>query len=198
MVFPSLVNALQRIGEGETAIGALCNACGHSEDEINSEFKTYLEEHLKPFEHLPELHQDQSLIDKIVETVSGKEPDVELWFQKESPFTDALRKGTRALKEEKWEEAEQALKKAHDLFPDYTAENAPLRQLITLYENWGKRNELKQTLLREIEWNPTDFDACQKLIPLLVEDKDWKEVVRVAHWALGIDPFDIGIRRTLF
>gem|GEM_PF-1816953 len=193
-----LVNALERIGEGAKAVDSLAAACERTVEEIDKHFKQYLEERLVVYNHLPDIPRDKNALVKWWEKVTDEKPDMEPWLQKNSPFTDALRKGTQALKEEQWEEAETELKKAHELFPDYTADNAPLQQLCLLYEKWGKREKWKQALKQEIEWNATDFDACRKLVAVLREDEEWDAMVRAAEWGLGIDPFDVALRKAVY
>ncbi len=193
----SLVNALEQIGEGKDAVPALLKACQQTEKEFNREFHLFLEERLKVLENLPDIQQEKNPISELWDRLTGQEPEIEAWIQKSSPFTDALRKGSQALKDERWVEAEQELKKAHELFPDYTADNAPLQQLIVLYEQWEKEEKLKKVLKEEIAWNSTDYSACKKLIELLQKENDWDEIIRVAQWALGIDPFDAEMRKIL-
>ncbi len=192
----SLVDALTRIGEGEHTDRALAVAANRSVRSIDRGFQRFLTERLSPFNNLPAIKAPQNEFQKMMD-LRDAPPQEEDWTQQSSPFTDAMRKGSDALKLEQWEEAESEFKKAFELFPDYTGTWAPLRQLIRLYELWEQPEKLKETLWRVMEWDPTDYASAQKLIGLLREKNDWEGVEKAARWAMGIDPFDGGMRKTL-
>lgn len=114
-----------------------------------------------------------------------------------SPFTEAMDAADEAIRKKDWDAAEKALKKAHLLFPDYIAADAPLRRLIDVYEEKGDREALKKALREQIDWVQNDFPSCERLAKILAEEKDWEGTAKLAHWSLGIDPFDIGMRQKL-
>ncbi len=193
-----MVDALEAIGQGEKAEKALLNSCQEEKDALNDKFKRHLKKRFAAFDNLPDIQVKPNPIQKLWDKVTNTETEVDPWIQQPSPFTNAMRRGTKALEEKRWEEAEHELKKAHELFPEYTAENAPLKQLIRLYELWGKQDKLKTTLRQEINWDPTDFSSYNKMISILEKEKAWDELIEVAQRALGIDPFDLDVRKILY
>ncbi len=189
--------ALDRIGKGEKANESLAQASDSSVEKIDQTFKKHLGERLSAYRNLPAVQSKPDGASNLLERIFKKTETNERWIERSSPFTDAMREGMKHVSEERWEEAEHALQTAHELFPDYQGEDAPLRQLAQVYERWGKRDRVIETLKRITEWDATALSECRRLLTLLSEDRDWKEIANVADLALGIDPFDTGLRKTL-
>lgn len=202
--FDPLPAALDKIGGGMETNAALAEACGETIQELNTRFQSFLSERLKPYGNLPEIpEKTESPLAGLFDAPEGEgggphaaapEPD---WFEASSPFTDALKKGAEAMENEDWETAEGELLKAHELFPDYTGGDAPLNLLARVYDQSGQRDKLIETLWRVLDWDATQFPAAKRLMGLLREDGDWEGVSRAAHWAMGIDPFDLDVRKAL-
>ncbi len=174
----ALVDALDRIGQAEETLAALSNACEEKPGQLEKRFKKYLEDRLAAYKNLPDMSQPG-------------------WREASSPFTDAMKLGTDALSESRWDEAESEFEKALKLFPDYSEGNGPLDHLIALYDRSGKKDQLMEALEKKIGMDSTAYPACTKLIDLFKNDENWPEVVRVADWTLGIDPFDVAVRESL-
>ena len=186
---------LDRIAAGEGALEALAGAARVDAATLDAEFQAQFKKRLAPFNHLPEVKAPRDAKAGLLDDGASVTLAQAEWAALPSAFTDAMREAREALEAEAWDRAETALKSAHDLFPDYMGADAPLRQLIDLYERRNRRADLLAALRREIEWNPTDFPSCRKLIDLLREDKAWPEVIRIAERAFAIDPFDVEMRR---
>lgn len=196
--FDALRESLRLIGEGMKAEPALEKASKHSLEEVDASFKTYTKIRLLPLGNLPAVEKpDKKRFFNFANKDTSGTLDKEGWGKLQSPFTIAMEAGEKAVKEEKWDDAEREFKKAHEAFPDYMGADAPLRQLIKIYDKLGKRAELKVALRQEIDWNQSDFPACQRLIEILREEQNWPDLVHMADWSLGIDPFDISMRKAM-
>lgn len=202
--FEALKAALKAIGDGVAAEEALTEACGVSTRTVDAAFQADLAIRLEPFDNLPAVPQrKRGVLAKVAHLFgppdpSGSEEDAEAGGDvPASPFTDALAKATEAIDAEQWDGAVAALEEAHELFPDYAGEDAPLRRLGALYAQLGDQEALKEILLKQIEWTPTELEACRKLVNVFRDAGEWGEVVRVADWALGIDPYDTLLHKAL-
>ncbi|MBZ0255228.1 hypothetical protein K8I31_04155 [bacterium] len=193
----ALVSALGSIAEGGDTIEALSHASDENVRGVDRAFASYLEERLKPYENLPEIKTDKNMLEQMWDALMPNKPEVKQWIDKDSPYTNALRAGANALRNEDWETAENRLQEAHDLFPDYDGNGAPLKTLIQMYEKNGEREKLRQALQREVAWNSTDFDARAKLMSLCQKDEDWNAALDAANLAIEIDPFDLNIRKKM-
>jgi tetratricopeptide (TPR) repeat protein len=192
--FAALNRTLDRIGSGQAAVGALAESAGVSRENLDGEFQTYFKKRLAPFDALPPAETSKSWKPGRFDRGTSATLSQAEWAALPSPFTDAMRAAAAALEAKEWDKAEAALQKAHGLFPDYQGADAPLRQLISLYERLNRREELLATLRQEIHWNSTDFPSHRQLVGLLEQDQAWPEMTRVAENALGIDPFDAAMR----
>ena len=194
--FAALRKALDRIGSGLAAAAALAESASLSREELDREFQTYFKKRLAPFDNLPSAPAPQNSKPRLFDRGASMTLAQQEWSARSSPFTDAMRSARDALQSEEWDKAEAALKKAHELFPDYNGADAPRRQLISLYERQKRRDDLLAALRQQIGWNATDFPSCRKLVALLEEDKASSEIIPIAERAFGIDPFDVGMRRS--
>lgn len=192
-----LVAALEAMGQGKEAVSALADSAGRTVTELDGGFKLYLENRLSPFRNLPLLEMESGRVNPDRNVGIDAIAPASSWLDRPSPFTDALREGEKALERENWIEAETAFEKAFQLFPDYTGENAPLLQLTRLYQRWGNKDKLMETLWRRVEWDSLDFEACQKLMAIHQEDHDWERTVLAARRALSIDPFHVDTRQII-
>ncbi len=191
----ALRSALAKIGNASQTNEALIESANVSLDEFDRDYKKYLEERLAPYKNLPEIQmpdEQPSIMERLFDTEEKPEP----WLDRDSPFTNALREGNKAFEQKDYDTAEKKYKEAYELYPDYEGESRPLLRLTHLYQAWGKEEKLKETLYKEINTNATAFGACLKLLEILQEEEEWEEVVKVAHWAMGINPFDVTLRKT--
>ncbi|MCH8333893.1 hypothetical protein IIC65_08170, partial [Candidatus Sumerlaeota bacterium] len=196
--FDALRRGLELIGEGMETEAALAQAAGNSLERIDARFRRFLTVRLAPLDNLPAVRPAEYRPPVLFDDGTTVTLDLQEWGKASSPFTDALAEASKAEEEKRWEDAELALKRAHELFPDYMGADAPLRRLIDLYEELDRVEDLKEVLRQQIEWNQRDFPAVQKLIALLHQEGEWSEVALRAQWGLGIDPFDVALRQTLF
>lgn len=196
--FEALVDTLDRIRNGTDTGIALADAAKTETAELDNAFAEYFENCVAPYENLPEMaianQPDES---DVYRHFPGLRPGSEGGNSTKSAFGDAMKLATESMRDENWPAAVAALEKAHELFPDYTGPDAPLRQLATLYADQGNKVALKETLLRQIEWTPTELVASLALVKLFDESKDWKPLVDAARLALAVDPYDIATRGRL-
>jgi tetratricopeptide (TPR) repeat protein len=195
--FDALRDSLDAISAGKKAEVALAEAAGATLDEIDKGFREFLTERLAPLENLPAIRADAALEVDVMDDDTSQTLTERGWGASQSVFTDRMKAAEEARAEERWEDLERELRAAHEAFPDYMAADAPLRQLIRLHERRGERDKLKEALAEEIAWNPTDYDARARLAALLREDEQWERLRAVSLGALGIDPYEVGMRRTL-
>jgi tetratricopeptide (TPR) repeat protein len=194
--FAALTKTLNRIGSGQAAEVALAESASVSRETLDREFRTYLKKCLVPFDNLPSAPAPKNRKPGLSDRGASITLTQTEWIERASPFTDAMRAAREALQSEDWDKAEAALKRAQELFPDYSGADAPSRQLIALYERQKRGDDLRAALRRQIGWNATDFPSCRKLVALLEEDRASSEIIQIAERAFAIDPFDVGMRRS--
>ncbi len=185
--------ALDAIGEGAEAVRALAEASGEPPRELDRGYQDHLAERVKPFDNLPQVELPEGhlasgpgLVEKLMERIQDT-PSPE-----DAPFAVAMRKAQEALTQESWDEAEAALKEAHELFPDLLGEQAPLFLLAELYRHTKRAEALTETLLEIFGSSPAELAASEELIEIYSANGKWNEVARIADWALGIDPYEKG------
>lgn len=192
-----LAQSLEGMGKGQEAISALAASCSQSISEIDANFKQFLDTRLAPLQNLPAAQGESNFLQKILGGVTESKPDDSRWLERESPFTGALREAAKAFQEQRWSDTERLYEDAFRLFPDYSGENEPLRQLTLVYERLGNKEKQIETLWRRAEWDSLDFDACRQLVAIYREKGDWERVAKAALLALSVDPFHIETRQTL-
>ena len=198
--FDKLVATLSSIGKGAKALDALTEAAGVSLEDLDTAFKAYMEKRIAPFENLAAKKQaGDGLLDKVSELFSPgekeKEKEIGDTIAADSDYSLTMERIGMAVKEEKWEAAEKGLREAYDLFPDYDGQDAPLRQLATLYQRLGKEDEYWELLEQMVYWTPRELDIAIKLMNRYESAEDWPGMLEMADWALGIDPYDANLYR---
>jgi tetratricopeptide (TPR) repeat protein len=188
----ALVFALDLIAWGMGTEEAMVEASGGTERELNQAYHAYLDEQCAMLGNLP----DPPRVDD--ESMEQIATETQMWMQLPSPFTNALKAGNEAAAEERWADAETAFAKAHELFPDYSAENAPLRERARIQEMQEKREELKETLRQIIEWDSASYAEGRQLAQLLREDGATTGALEAAWYAFDINPFDLENLSDLF
>ncbi len=195
----ALVDCLERIAAEESTQDAIAGAAGVSVDELESAFKAYLELRLTPYKNLPKMTEAKSEQESLLDRVLGdKNPFADDdGDDGPAPFQEAMAKAARAIDRKQWADAVESLEEAYTLFPDYAAGDAPLFQLINVYSQTGNGDKLVETLERVIAEQSTPFSAMTQLFAIYQNRKRWDDVVRVADLAVGINPFDVGVRKAL-
>jgi tetratricopeptide (TPR) repeat protein len=195
--FNALVDALDRIGRKSRTEQALVAASGTSLRKVNAGYKGYLKRRFAPYDNLPDAPKTKESADTGRTGRHGAPGERPPWLEIGAPFTDAMRNAAEAVDAQRWDEAEKELKRAYELFPEYTGDDGPLQKLAGLYERLGRKKELEQILRDMLQFDEADFGACEKLVTLYREENNWPEVAEIAEWAMGIDPFAIPMRKTL-
>jgi len=195
--FNALVDALGRIGRKSRTEEALAAASGTSLRKVNAGYKGYLKQRFAPYSNLPDVPKPKRSSDTRRSGQPGAPHERPSWLELDAPFTDAMHNAAEAVDAQRWDEAEKELKRAHELFPEYTGDDGPVPKLAGLYERLGRKRELKRILRDMIQFDEADFGACEKLVALYREENNWPEVAEIAEWAMGIDPFNVSMRKAL-
>ena len=159
--FDALLFALERIGAGAAAIGALREASGVSARVMDERFMEHLGNRCAPL--------------RVVNTA----------------FRQKLDAGARAVAAKNWEDAERLFLEAHALYPDYTAADAPLRQWATASIARGDPAWQREALKKLVAWDAAAHDACLTLSAFYMQDRDWTSAKDVLNRALGVRPFHV-------
>ncbi len=198
--FQALVDALAAIATGSKAEDALVASAKIPFVKLDSDFHDHLEKRFKAYDNLPQPpDMKKGVIQQLAQRLLGgpKTPAEPGGPPPPSPFTDALNGAEEAASRGDFAMAEKAWKQAYELFPDYDAENAPLRRLAQMYKSQGRDHEYRETLERLRLSAPQELDAAVTLAGLHLREGDWEGVERAADWALGIDPYDPSLYRML-
>ena len=161
----ALVTALDRIGDGMAAVEALISASGVSERLVDERFMEYLGNRCAPLKAL----------------------------SKNSEFRQKLNAGKEAVEAKNWADAERFFLKAYALYPDYAAEDAPLRLWVDAGMARGDPKWHRKALKKLVEWDATVPEACLVLSGFYVEDKNWTAARAVLNRALAVRPFQVEI-----
>lgn len=190
--FDALRESLDLIGGGGKCLEALAEAADSSTRKMNRKFKAHLKERFEPYSNLPPALTNEGMsgheLDNALDVLVHAEP---------SPFIEAMKRALEAFKDERWEDAGKELKGAHKLFPEYTGADGPLPMLAAVYEELDDGPGLEETLKKLLWLDPADFAACQKLAQMYRDKGRWSDLNEVAGLAMGIDPFDVEMRRML-
>ena len=161
----ALVKALDRIADGMEAVEALISASGVSARLVDERFMEYLGNRCAPLKAL----------------------------SKNSEFRQKLNAGKEAVEAENWPDAERFFLEAHALYPDYAAEDAPLRLWADAGMVRGDPKWHRKALKKLVEWDAKVPEACLALSGFYVEDKDWTAALEVLERALAVRPFQVEI-----
>lgn len=166
-----LVRVLARIGAGEDASDVLVAESKVSLKELNLRFDAHMRVRCAAFDQLAE----------------------------HSVFKMVLADGDAAATRGDLAAAEKSYVSAFELYPDYVAEDAPLRRLVRLYDLDKNRKEYIASLKRLVAWDATANDACVQLATLLLEEGDAKTAKGVLDRAFAVHPFQVAMlkQRTL-
>lgn len=192
----ALRETLVSIREGTQTSDALLHASGVDRDEFDDAWLTHIDDHFAPYDNLPAMPTHEGGNERAQALLQMRQP-VRSWIDIPSPFTDAFREGMEAFSDEDFELAKEKMLAAHELFPDFSSPNTPLTYLAEMYRSEEDRAALQDVLWKKLQLDPADWDACMELIALARQEENWAEVIRCAEWAIGIDPFDSGIRNLL-
>ncbi len=161
----ALVTALDRIGDGMEAVEALVSASGVSARRLDERFMEHVGNRCASLKAL----------------------------SKNSEFHKALNAGKEAVEAKNWADAERFFLKAHALYPDYAAEDAPLRLWVDASAVRGDPEWYRKALKKLVGWDAMAPEACLTLSGLYVKDKDWAAARAVLNRALAVRPFQVEI-----
>jgi tetratricopeptide (TPR) repeat protein len=159
----ALEKALRRIGEGQKTSEALVAESKETLAEINLRFDAHLRVRCAPLYQLGE----------------------------HSVFSMLVADGDAAARRGDLAAAERAFVSAFEAFPDYAAEDAPLRRLVTLYADSDDRAGYRRCLNRLVAWDPTAHEACVTLASILIEDGDAPAAIFALNRAFSVHPFHV-------
>lgn len=159
----ALVRVLDRIGRGENTTDVLVAESGETLEELNLRFDAHMRVRCAPFDQLTE----------------------------HSVFQMMLADGDDAAKRGDFESAEKSYLKAFELFPDYAAEDAPLRRLVAMYHDSDNQEGYLRALKRLVDWDATANEACVRLAKLQIEKGDYASALAVLNRAFAVHPFQV-------
>lgn len=206
--FDPLVESLEAMANDAKCEEALAAAAKKSVAEIDAAFREHLTKRFEPYKNLPDvaleaeeefMEEDGDSSDSLQvagppDPITAPDPTE---APNDAPFVVALENAAKATQDKRWEDAERELNIAKTYFPEYDGRDAPRRMLINLHKQSEDNEKLKAALLDQLNFVAEDFSACRSYVDLMKEEKIWEEVARVAEWAMGIDPFDVAMRRDL-
>jgi tetratricopeptide (TPR) repeat protein len=191
--FQALVDALAAVGAGSSAEAALVESAKVPFEKLDADFHEHLQKRFKAYDNLPQpAEPKKGLVQQLTRLLLGGAPATTAAGgpPPPSPFTDALRGGEEAAARGDFAAAENAWKRALELFPDYDGENAPLPRLAQMYKDQGRDDEYRAALERLRLSSPQELEASLTLAGEYQRRGDWDGVIRTADWVLGIDPYD--------
>ncbi|MBT5832552.1 MAG: hypothetical protein HOH77_20370, partial [Candidatus Latescibacteria bacterium] len=159
----ALLRVLDRIGQGENTTDVVVAESQETASELNLRFDAHMRVRCASFDQLAE----------------------------HSVFKMVLADGDAAANRGDLEAAEKSYVSAFELYPDYVAEDAPLRRLVTLYAKSDNKAKYIEALKRLVAWDATANDACVTLAALLIEMGDAKTAGDVLKRAFAVHPFQV-------
>jgi cytochrome c-type biogenesis protein CcmH/NrfG len=161
----AMEQSLAKIGTGESTEDALAAAAGVELDALDAAYQVHLQAQLSRLEYLAD----------------GEDEGV---------FFHALARGDSALGAGDLAAAEAAYLAAHTLYPDYTADDAPLRRVVAMYKE-GPQGKYITALERVVAWDPQSHAECLLLAPLLAAQGKAAEAADVLKRAAQVIPFHV-------
>lgn len=160
----ALIQSLDAIAIGTPTATALSQAASATLREMDQLFQSHLAIQVAPLAQLPD-------------SASG-----------ESPFTIALDRGDEAARQGDIATAATAYRAAHALFPDYIANDAPLRRLVRLYADQDTQLHRK-ALEQVVAWDADAHAAGLTLAALYAQQENWYEAIIALDRAAAVIPF---------
>lgn len=161
----ALVQVLGDIGQGKDAETALVAASQESLEELNLRFDAHMRVQCAAFDQLAD----------------------------HSVFQMMLADGQEAAERGDLAGAEKSFLAAFDLYPDYAAEDAPLRQLVAMYAKSDDQEGYIRVLQRLVNWDATANEACVTLASLLMQSGRGQEAMVYLDRAFAVHPFQVGM-----
>ena len=201
---PALVATLAAIAEGADAEEALVAAAETTPAELDDAFEAHLKERFAPFENLPQVAKavaEPGMLERLTDLLPGgndaDDEEAAAPAPPSSPFMDAMNEAAQAIEAEDWDVAEDALIRAQGLFPDYSGLDSPLQRLAQLYRQLGREDDYREVMEEVVLSSPQELNATLALVEIYRAAEDWPEVIAKADWALGIDPYNPELYRTV-
>jgi tetratricopeptide (TPR) repeat protein len=169
---------------------------GYDTSKLNDEYARYIDSRIRDIaSRVRFAGQDEQSIDTSAD--SKKSLAAKLVESNPEDFFANLQMGTLLRKEGDYKNAEPYLKKARDVFPQYTDPGNPYEQLAAIYLKLNREDEE----LAELDaWSRMDGNSSAPLLgaaDIYRKHKDWPSVTRVLGLSIYINPYDITVQRHL-
>lgn len=92
------------------------------------------------------------------------------------------------LADEKWEQAKEPLRKLISLYPAQTGPDNPYRLLAQVHRKLGETEQEAQTLAKLAALSADAYDACDRLMEIGTEQRNWTQVAENADRYLAVYP----------
>ena len=163
----ALPQALEAIGGGKETLSALAAAAGEDPAALDQHFRRFLQGRLGPLANI----------------TAGPT----------SAFSQAVDRGRKAALAADLAAAEAAFLEAHALYPDYTAADAPLRQLAQLYAEHGPKEKYLAALQRILDWDPKAHGEALDLAAGKAALEQWEAAATALGRARQVIPFNLEV-----
>jgi len=161
----ALEQSLAKIGAGERSEDALAAAAGVELSALDAAYQAHLQGELSRLDYLGD-------------------------DQEQGAFFIALARGDSAASAGDLAAAEAAYLTAHALYPDYTADDAPLHRVVAMYAE-GPQEKYIAALERVVAWDPQAHAECLLLAPLLAAQGKAAAAAAVLARAAQVIPFHV-------
>ena len=168
---PSLVRALDLIGDGHASSPALEAAAGSTGADLDSLFEKHLQSRCTPLDH-------------VVKRPGSKS------YQLGKTFLNLMDEGDVYSKSHEHGLAEARYRQAHELYPDYHGRGAPLRKIVALWSDVRNPDRREEALKNLVAWDAQALDECLTLARLTSapDTRAW-----ALDRAFAVNPFDLDL-----
>jgi cellulose synthase operon protein C len=194
--FDKIRQSLLLFAENRNSDEVFKQALGYDVSTLDTEYARYMDSRVK------KIASHVSFVEKrepTGETDVNSEKSSLAKFVENNPedFFANLRMGTLLRKEGDYKSSEPYLKKAGQLFPQYTEPGNPYEQLADIYM---KLNREDDALAELNTWSRMDGNSSTPLVEAAViygKRKDWTSVTRVLGLSIYVNPYDMAVQRQL-
>lgn len=189
--FDSLKAVLDDLGAGVPVNEALERRAGGSLAKLDREFAEFARERAKSI-------APDATWEKLDLPDGADSATVRAWLEKHPKnFWGQQRLGVRLVKEQKWAEAEPALKDFRALYPEYVGADSAYELLAVTYRAAGKTAEETAVLEELVKQDVDATEAHQRLIELHEAKGDWAAAALHARNWLAVNPLTPAPHRAL-
>jgi len=181
--FASLKAILADLAKGDEINAAIARRAA-SLTEIENEFDTFAKKRAQSL--APDVDWEQPARDQ-VDPADGQA--VARWLTDHPNSFWALTAHADSLvADQKWEQAKEPLKTLISLYPAHTGQDNPYRLLAQVHRKLGETEQEVQVLSRLVTLSPDAADACDRLMEIGMEQRNWTQVAENGRRYLAVYP----------